>query len=76
MQNLIYILILVFFLFINFLLFNYYKNFAYKFNFLDKPNKLSNHNKKIPTGAGIIFIFLISTIHIGLFISSEINLIG
>ncbi len=75
MQNLIYILILVFFLFINFLLFNYYKNFAYKFNFLDKPNKLSNHNKKIPTGAGIIFIFLISTIHIGLFISSEINLI-
>ena len=55
MQNLIYILILVFFLFINFLLFNYYKNFAYKLIFR-QPNKLSNHNKKIPTGAGIHYI--------------------
>ncbi len=61
------ILSLLFFI-ISFFSFKYYIKIAHKLEFTDTPNSLSNHNKIIPTGAGIIFLFLISLIYFFLII--------
>ena len=58
----IIILSLLFFIII-FFSFKYYIKIANELKFTDIPNSLSNHNKVIPTGAGIIFLILISLIY-------------
>jgi len=47
-----------------FLLFIYYKKLALKNKFIDKPQNFSSHIKPTPTGAGIIFIFIIALFYV------------
>lgn len=76
MQNLIFISITVFFLLLCFFLIKNYKIFAVKSNFLDTPDELSNHKNKLPTGVGIIFVFLIGVIYLSLFTFSEMKVLN
>ncbi|MDB2709176.1 hypothetical protein N9Y25_03490 [Candidatus Pelagibacter bacterium] len=71
MSNLIITAVL--FCIICFYLFKYYINIANRLKFIDNPNSLSNHKKAIPTGAGIIFVFLICLIYLLLVIGSKFN---
>jgi UDP-N-acetylmuramyl pentapeptide phosphotransferase/UDP-N-acetylglucosamine-1-phosphate transferase len=63
----------IFLCIICFYLFKYYINIASKLEFVDTPNLLSNHKKPVPTGAGIIFVFLICLIYLLLVIGSKFN---
>ena len=54
------IVLIIFFFVICFFSLKYYIKIANELKFTDIPNLLSNHKKSIPTGAGIVFIILIS----------------
>lgn len=76
MQNLIYISISLVFLLVCFFLISNYKILAVKLNFLDTPDELSNHKNKLPTGVGIIFVFLICAVYLSLFTFSEMKVLN
>jgi UDP-GlcNAc:undecaprenyl-phosphate GlcNAc-1-phosphate transferase len=54
------ILIFILLFFLSCVLFLNYKKLSYKFKIIDKPSTLNVHSKKIPTGAGIIFLIIFS----------------
>lgn len=54
------IVLIIFFFVICFFSLKYYIKIANELKFTDIPNLLSNHKKSLPTGAGIVFIILIS----------------
>lgn len=56
-SNYIYLLSFILFVFSIICFFNY-KKIAEKINIIDHPNELNVHNSSIPTGSGIIFVFL------------------
>ena len=76
MQNLIYISISLVFLLVCFFLISNYKILAVKLNFLDTPDELSNHKNQLPTGVGIIFVFLICAVYLSLFTFSEMKVLN
>ena len=76
MQNLIYISISLVFLLVCFFLISNYKILAVKLNFLDTPDELSNQKNQLPTGVGIIFVFLICAVYLSLFTFSEMKVLN